>query len=130
MDNITELNEISVPRGKNRNGATNAVLLGPRDELKGTLHVDGDLRIEGTVEGELRASGDVDVEASATVHARLEAASISIRGTVTGDVTASKRLSVQGSGQLNGDVRTPRLRVDDGSVVNGTITMRPEGAGD
>jgi cytoskeletal protein CcmA (bactofilin family) len=95
MENITELNEISAPRGKHRNGASAAVSLGPRDELKGTLVVDGDIHIEGSVEG---------------------------------DVTASKKLSVHGSGSLNGDVRTPRLRVDDGTVVNGTITMRPEGS--
>ena len=128
MDNITELTEITVPRGKSRNGSANAVLLGPRDELKGTLRVDGDVRVEGSVEGEVYASGDVDVEAGATVNARIEASNVAIRGTVVGDVTASKRLSLNGQGSLSGDVRTARLRVDDGTVINGTITMRPEGS--
>jgi cytoskeletal protein CcmA (bactofilin family) len=127
MDNITELNEISVPRGRTRNGnAVNVVMIGPRDELKGSLTVDGDLRVEGRAEGELRASGDVEVEAGATVNAQVEGRNVTVRGTLAGNVVASKKLNVYGSGSISGDVRTPRLRVDDGTVVNGSITMHPE----
>lgn len=127
MDNITELNEISVPRARTRNGnAVNLVMIGPRDELKGSLTVDGDLRIEGQVEGELRASGDIDVEQGATVNAHVEGRNVTVRGTVAGDVVANQKLNVHGNGSITGDVRTPRLRVDDGTVVNGSITMKPE----
>lgn len=132
MENITELDEISVPRARTRNGnAMNAVLIGPRDELRGSLTVDGDLRVEGQVEGELRASGDVEIESGATVRARIEGRNVTVRGNVTGDVVAGTKVNVHGSGSLTGDVRTPRLRVDDGTVVNGSITMQPEpdGAG-
>jgi cytoskeletal protein CcmA (bactofilin family) len=64
------------------------------------------------------------------VRARLEGRVINVRGSVTGDVVAHQRLSVLGSGTVTGDVRTPRLRVDDDTVINGSITMRPDGAGD
>lgn len=130
MDNITELNEIAAPRGRKTNGAggPNAVTLGPRDELRGTLSVEGDVRIEGTVEGELRAGGDVDIETGSKVNARIEGRNVAVRGAVVGDVVATKRLSVHGSGSVTGDVTTPRLRVDDGTTVNGRITMRPEEA--
>lgn len=128
MENVSEIEEVTTPRGRSRNGAStpNTVFIGPRDDLKGTLSVEGDVRVEGTVEGEVKATGDIEVDATATVRARLEARSVAIRGNVTGDVVAWKRLSVHGSGSLTGDVRTGRLRVDDGTVVNGTITMRPE----
>ena len=127
MDNITELNEISVPRGRTRNGqAASALVLGPHDELKGTLRTEGDLKVEGQVEGELYAAGDVDIESGATAKARIEARNVAVRGTVVGDVVAAKRLSVHGTGSVTGDIRAARLRVDDGTVVNGTITMHPE----
>ena len=127
MDNITELNEISVPRARTRNGnAVNVVTIGPNDALKGSLTVDGDLHVEGHVEGEVRASGDVEVEAGANVNAHVEGRNVTVRGALSGDVVASKKLNVHGNGSITGDVRTPRLRVDDGTVVNGSITMHPE----
>jgi cytoskeletal protein CcmA (bactofilin family) len=126
MDNIiTEIEEASIPRGGHRNGATGAkpVTLGPRDILNGSLTVDGDLRIEGTADGEINASGDVDIDASATVRARVDGRNVTVRGNVTGNVTARARLMVAGTGVVQGDVRASRLRVDDGGTVNGSITM-------
>lgn len=107
------------------NGATDAsnVVLGSRDSLNGTLTVEGNVRIQGSVEGEVRATGDIEIEPSANVQARLEGRNIAVRGNLVGDVTASGRLSVGGSGAVNGDVRAPRFQVDDGATVNGTVTM-------
>jgi cytoskeletal protein CcmA (bactofilin family) len=129
MEKITEVEEATIPRGRNRNGGArpSSVSLGPKDTLSGSLKVDGDVHIEGTVEGEIHASGDVEVEASATVRARLEGRNVSVRGNVTGDVVARARLTVGGSGAVIGDVRASRLRVDDGATVNGSISM---GSGD
>lgn len=125
MENITEIEEASIPRGGHRNGAAGAkpVTLGPRDILNGSLTIDGDVHIEGTADGEISAAGDIDIEASATVRARIEGRNVSVRGNVTGNVTARGRLSVAGSGIVLGDVRATRLRVDDGGTVNGSITM-------
>lgn len=126
MDNITELNEIAVPRARSRNGDNlNTVKIGPRDELRGSLRVDGDVRVEGHVEGEVHATGDVEVEAGAVVDALVEGRNVTVRGTLNGNVVADVKLNVHGSGAIHGDVRTPRLRVDDGTVVNGSITMQP-----
>jgi cytoskeletal protein CcmA (bactofilin family) len=120
MENIiTEIEEASIPRGGHRNGAASAkgVTLGPRDVLNGSL------TIEGAVDGEITASGDVDVEAPATVSARVDGRNVTVRGNVSGNVTARGRLTVAGSGVVQGDVRAARLRVDDGGTVNGSITM-------
>lgn len=127
MDQIVEMEEAAAPaRGRNRhNGSAgvNIVVLGPRDSLSGNLIVEGDVRVEGSVEGEVRASGDIDVESSANARARLEARNVTVRGNVTGHIVAQGRLSVGGSGTVNGDVRAARLRVDDGATVNGNIAM-------
>jgi len=48
-----------------RSNNTNVVTIGPRDSLSGTLTVDGDVRIEGTVEGEIHATGDINIEPAA-----------------------------------------------------------------
>jgi cytoskeletal protein CcmA (bactofilin family) len=112
--------------GTTQNGGTNVVNLGPRDTLHGQLEIHGDLKIAGTVEGELKASGDVLVDATANVQASIEGANVNVRGQVNGSVTARRRLTLGGSGRLNGDVRVARLTVEDGATLNGNVTMTPE----
>jgi len=109
-----------------QNGGTNVVTLGPRDSLHGRLDIHGDLKIHGTVEGELKASGDVLVESTATVQASIEGANVNVRGQVNGNVTARRRLTLGGSGRLNGEVKVGRLTVEDGATLNGNVTMTPE----
>jgi cytoskeletal protein CcmA (bactofilin family) len=112
--------------GTAQNGGTNVVTLGPRDSLHGRLDIHGDLKIHGTVEGELKASGDVLVDSTANVQASIEGANVSVRGQVNGNVTARKRLTLGGSGKLNGEVKVARLTVEDGATLNGNVTMTPE----
>ncbi len=128
MDRMVEIQETRTSRGRTTsNGTTEAsnVVLGSRDSLTGTLVVEGNVRILGSLEGEVRATGDVDVDSSATVQARIEGRNVNIRGEVTGDVTALARFIVAGSGTVTGNVRAPRLQVDDGATVNGNVTMGP-----
>ena len=112
--------------GTTQNGGTNVVTLGPRDSLHGRLEIHGDLKIHGSVEGELKASGDVLVDSTATVQASVEGSNVNVRGQVTGNVTARRRLTLGGSGRLNGDVKVSRLTVEDGATLNGNVTMTPE----
>lgn len=104
----------------------NVVSLGPRDILQGRLEIQGDLKIAGNVEGDLKASGDVTIDSGATIQASIEGANVSVRGQVTGNVNARKRLTLGGSGRLNGDVRVSRLTVEDGATLNGNVTMQAE----
>jgi cytoskeletal protein CcmA (bactofilin family) len=108
-------------------GSQNTVVLGPRDGLNGTLKVNGEIRVQGTVEGELHATGDVHVEGSANVKAAIDARNVTVRGTVTGDVTAKEKLFLAGSGALIGNVKVVRLSIENGATLNGNVTM--SGAG-
>jgi cytoskeletal protein CcmA (bactofilin family) len=109
-----------------QNGEKNVVNLGPRDTLHGRLDIQGDLKIAGNVEGELKASGDVTVDSTAAIQASIEGANVNVRGQVNGNVTAKKRLTLGGSGHLNGDVKVSRLTVEDGATLNGNVTMSSE----
>ncbi len=107
-------------------GERRAVILGPRDRLIGQLHIDGDVRLGGTVEGEINATGDVEVDDEAKVNASLTGRDVSIRGSVSGPVTARKRLVVARSGSLTGDVRVARLVIQDGANFSGKVSMGPQ----
>ena len=127
-----ESNDQHEGRGRGRRGdggAANSVTLGPRDSLIGTLRIEGDLRVLGTVEGEVHASGDVTIEPSAKVKASVEGGNVIVTGNVTGNVTARGRLTLAGSGTLHGDVRVSKLAVEDGATLNGNVSMSPKVAG-
>jgi cytoskeletal protein CcmA (bactofilin family) len=105
------------------------VVLGPRDSLVGTLSVDGDVRVEGTLEGQVSATGEVTVAATGTARAQIDARDIVITGTVEGRIVAQDLVSVGDTGVVNGEVRSARLRVDEGAGINATIAMTaPAGA--
>src|SRR5213082_1856510 len=123
---MAQAEKTAVPAAGAQNGGTNVVSLGPRDILQGRLEIQGDLKVAGNVEGDLKASGDVTVDSGATIQAAIEGANVNVRGQVTGNVTARKRLTLGGSGHLQGDVRVSRLTVEDGATLNGNVTMSSE----
>jgi cytoskeletal protein CcmA (bactofilin family) len=118
-------------RGRGRRGAATPVqpetpgivVLGPRDSLVGTLSVDGDIRIEGTLEGEVSATGEIAVQSTGTARAQIAARDIVINGTVDGSAVAQELISIGDSAIVTGEVRSARLRVDEGASVNATISM-------
>lgn len=103
--------------------ASSAVTLGPRDRLIGQLYIEGDLTVSGTLEGEVEATGNVDVAEGASVKASVSGREVGISGQVNGAVTASKKLVVSRSGSLTGDVRVPRLVIQDGATFSGNVSM-------
>lgn len=109
-------------------GQRSTVTLGPNDRLIGELHIDGDVRLGGTVQGEIHATGNVEVDDEAKVNASLAGGDVSIRGHVSGPVTARKKLVVAKSGSLTGDVRVARLVIQDGATFSGKVSMGPQAA--
>ena len=105
---------------------TSVVMLGPRDRLIGELYIEGNLRVSGTLEGQIEATGDVDVTEAATVKATVTGREVNVSGQVNGAVTASKKLVIGRGGSIVGDVRVPRLIMQDGASLSGNVSMGPK----
>ena len=60
---------------------------------------------------------------SGRVEARLSVRSLIVHGTVIGDISAKERVVVGPTGSIEGSVRTPKLRVDEGARIAGKIEM-------
>ena len=60
---------------------------------------------------------------SGRIEAEVKAKSVLVLGRVSGNVEASERVEIQASGIVEGDVRAPRLLVQEGAVMNGTVEM-------
>ncbi len=98
--------------------------------FKGELTGDEDLEIEGQVDGNVDlANHQLTVGANGRLKAQVTAKSIIVIGQVIGDLTATERIEVQATGVVEGDLRAPRLNVQEGAVLNGSIDMTATSAG-
>ena len=99
--------------------------------FKGELSGDEDLEIEGNVDGNVNlANHQLTVGANGRLKAEVTAKSIIVIGQVIGDLTATERIEVQATGVVEGDLKAPRLNVQEGAVLNGSIDMSAPGAAD
>lgn len=92
--------------------------------IKGELSGNEDLEVDGTVEGDIRLPDHVlTIGPNGQVSASVLAKSIHVIGCVKGDVEATERIEIETSGLVEGDIRSPRLLIHEGAVVNGKIEM-------
>ncbi len=99
--------------------------------FKGELTGDEDLEIDGQVEGDVRLENhQLTVGPNGQLKAEVVAKSIIVIGRVKGNLTATERIEIQASGIVEGDVHAPRLNVQEGAVLDGTINMSAAGRSD
>ena len=80
------------------------------------LYIDG--RVEGTIE---LGNHGLTIGTGAEIKADLVAQSITISGTVTGNVTAKSIVDLRATGSVDGDIIAPRLTMAEGAVVKGRV---------
>ncbi len=92
--------------------------------FKGELSGSEDLEVNGTAEGDVKLPDNtLTIGQTGHVKASISAKSVLIVGKVTGDVTATERIEIEASGIVEGDLRAPRLLIQEGAVMNGTVEM-------
>ncbi len=103
-----------------RSSQSNAVI-GAGAKLRGRVHGDGDLLVEGAIEGDVAIHGDLTVEATGRLQSNVEADSVTVAGTLEGDVTARGVVHVRAGAKLTGDVRGESLAIDEGAEFAGRV---------
>ena len=103
-------------------GDVNAYL-GKGSRVSGKLNFDGTVRVDGHVEGEISAQDTLIVGERAVVTAAISGNTVIIRGKVTGDINARKRVEIRAPGKLFGNIVTPSLVIHDGVIFEGHCSM-------
>lgn len=110
-------------------GGESMAIIGKSIVIKGDLTGEEDLVIEGRVEGKVHLPKNrLTIGQSGNVTADVHAQSVVVIGRVAGNVSAGERLEIQATGTVEGDVRAPRLAVQEGAVMNGSIEMSTKDA--
>ncbi len=100
-----------------------ATVIGQGIIIEGEISSDEAVVVAGTVRGKLTVDGTLTIESGAVVEADVSAASLSVGGAVTGNVSASDRVDLLAGGRLIGDVRASRMTIADGAVFKGNVDM-------
>src|SRR5437762_6902238 len=101
----------------NSNGSKN--ILNSDVELKGTLRFSGELTFDGKLDGDITSDGTLQLGDNAVVKGNLNVNSVVIRGKVNGNVVAKEKIEIKTKTELFGDLRAPRLIIEEGVTFVG-----------
>ncbi len=108
-----------------REGGDAVANIGKSITIRGEVTGEEDLVIEGRVEGRIAlVNHHLTVGGNGRIEAEVVAKEVTIIGHVTGNVTATERAEIRESGRLDGDLASPRLVIQEGAQLNGSVTMK------
>ena len=93
--------------------------------IKGEVSGAESLYIDGRIEGSVNLTDNrITIGRNGTVAANIVAREVVIMGKVHGNIQCSDRLDIRSEGSLTGDVVTPRISVEDGAMIKGSVQVR------
>lgn len=101
-------------------------VVGPGMEIVGDVKSDGTVRVEGRVEGSVKAAKSVVIGRDGVVAGDIETQDVVVAGRVAGTITAESRVELQESCRVEGDIRSRRIKLDEGGRVEGRLHMGAE----
>jgi len=83
-----------------------------------------DFVVNGNIEGDINfRENNVIVGENGRIHSNVTAKNITIEGEVKGELRASEQVTIKPSGRVSGDIRAPRVILDDGCQFKGSVDM-------
>ena len=98
-------------------------VIGEESSVKGVIHSQRSIRIEGSFEGEINSQGEVYVGINSTVKANIFGQHIIIAGEVVGNIEVVKSLTILKTGKVYGDISGDQLNIEEGGIYKGQVNM-------
>ena len=107
-------------------GRSDVAVIGRSIQIDGDLRGEEDLRIEGDVTGTIQLRNNtLTIGSEGNIHATVYAKSVTVDGTMQGDIFGSEQVSIRKMANVNGNVTAPRVSLEDGAKFKGSIEMDP-----
>ena len=98
-------------------------IIGEGTTLRGEFNLNGLLRIDGIFYGKVKTNGKVLVGKNGVAECTIISGTVVIGGKVKGDILATERITLLSTGELIGNIKTPRLVIEEGVVFDGTCEI-------
>jgi cytoskeletal protein CcmA (bactofilin family) len=104
--------------------------IGRTVSIKGDVHSEEDLLIDGKMEGRLdMGQNRLTVGPNGTVRAAIVAREVDLHGIINGNVEATERIILRKNAKMVGDLKLASVVIEDGAYFKGSIDItRPQGA--
>jgi cytoskeletal protein CcmA (bactofilin family) len=102
-------------------------LVGAGTVIEGKIRTEGSIRVDGKLHGDLLAKVNIAVGEHGVIEGNVSARNVSLAGKVSGTVTATEKLVLEGRSVMKGDIRATRLVVDEGAMFDGHCAMTTQG---
>ncbi|MBE0503486.1 MAG: polymer-forming cytoskeletal protein [Desulfuromonadales bacterium] len=114
--------------GKQRNSALEKgeikAFLGPGSHFEGKMAFDEIVRLDGAFRGEITSRDTLIVGETADIQAQVLVGTLIVSGKIRGNIKAVSRVEMRAPAQIDGDVETPSLIVEEGVIWNGQLIMK------
>ncbi len=97
-------------------------------EVIGDLRFTHVLHLHGHIKGKVISDGELVVGEKGIIEGDVQVGILTLGGTLLGNVVAKKKAHFLHTARIRGDVSTPVLRVDEGAMWEGSISMFDETA--
>ncbi|MCK4856519.1 MAG: polymer-forming cytoskeletal protein [candidate division Zixibacteria bacterium] len=99
-------------------------IIGKDSVFTGTIEVKGALRIDGKLKGKIISDETVQIGATGVVEADVVAKTVTVAGSVTGNIETSEMMELKDKGKIIGDVKTKSVVIEQGAVFHGSCSMQ------
>lgn len=98
--------------------------IGPSITIDGDVTGSEDLLIQGRITGSVTLDDHaVGVGTEGRVNADIVGRLITVEGQVEGDLTAQEQIVLRGTAKVKGDIKAPRVVLEDGATFRGLVDM-------
>ncbi len=91
--------------------------------LKGEIHSQRSIRIEGELEGEINSQGEIYIGQNSKIKGNLYGKNVIVSGEVIGNIEAIKGLQIQETGKVYGNITGDKLIIEEGGIYKGKVNM-------
>ena len=98
--------------------------VGSTVRIEGEIYGREDMLVDGEVAGSVMLpEHTLTIGPKANVKANIKARNVVLVGNLEGNIEASERIELRSCGRLLGNIRSPRLIIENGAYVKGTIEV-------
>jgi cytoskeletal protein CcmA (bactofilin family) len=98
-------------------------VIGKNITIRGNVSGGEDLVVEGRIEGTVTLGNHLTVEGAGVVEADVDVEDLTVHGSVRGEIKASHCVSINTDAKVVGNIRAPRVIIEDGARFKGHIEM-------
>ena len=112
--------------GSSSKGGAVDTLIGRQTEVLGDVRFSGGLHVDGKIKGSVTTLGadksaHLSVSESGAIEGDVRVPTMTLNGTVIGDVRATEKLSLAAKARVTGNVYYKVLQMEPGAMINGQL---------